>query len=220
MNLRFIPFGAWPADRPRTKLRKRPPSKWTAAQAMRALGAEIERIQGKDASVEVVLTADQLRRDGLFYKGKAPKDPGVILRFTDKAGNVIAMPSDHYTTVDGNVWALYKTLEALRAVDRHGCAVSGEQYKGWARLPPGGGFAAAPPAMTRDQALEVVARFSSQTESGASHAIDLMREEPSFVQSAIRLARNRHHPDKGGDVYAYQELEEAIRVIEAGEPTT
>jgi hypothetical protein len=217
MAIRFIPFGAWPAERPRTKSRKHSPSKLTSARLLREIEDELTRIGGKDGSVEVAMTANELRRNGLMYAGKAPRDPGIILRFSDRVGRSIVMPSDRYTTVEGNLFGVYKTLEALRTVDRHGCALSGEQYTGWARLPSGEQGGTAP--MSLDDACETIVR---EVEGDALDA-DQVREIGQIMQASagtitrmyVRKGRQLAHPDSGGSNFRFQRIQEAVAVLSA-----
>jgi hypothetical protein len=64
----------------------------------------------------------QLRRDGLPYSDqKAPQDPGVAVYWTRK-GKQQVMAIDLYDRVADNLAAVAASLEALRAIERHGGA--------------------------------------------------------------------------------------------------
>jgi len=212
--MKFIPFGAWPADRPRTKSRKTSPTKRTHAQLLREIETELTRIGAKGGSVEVAMTANELRRDGLMYAGKAPRDPGVILRFTDRERREIVMPSDRYTSVEGNLFAIYKTLEALRTVDRHGVALSGQQYTGWAKLGSGGGSDA---AMSLDDAAAIVIREVEGDSIDAAQVAEVAQIIQSgagtITKMYVRKARQMAHPDSGGSDFRFSRVQAAVAVL-------
>jgi hypothetical protein len=119
-------------------------------------------------------------------KGGTPGDSGVAVYWSkrgQKAQRCIAV--DKYQTVAGNLGAIAATLEAMRAIERHG----GAEILDRAFM----GFAALPAPEQPFQVLGVGANAS--------------REE---VERAYRLLAAKHHPDRpGGDAHAMARINAA-----------
>lgn len=81
----------------------------------------------------VMSTNVELRRDGLPYSGrKAPTDPGAAVYWRD-GGKPRCMAIDIYDRVEDNLAALAASLDALRAVERHGgAAILNRAFDGFA----------------------------------------------------------------------------------------
>lgn len=84
----------------------------------------------------VISTNLELRLDGLPRSGqKAPDDPGVAIYWKD-AGKTRCMAIDIYTKVEQNLAAIAATLEAMRAIERHGGAeILNRAFSGFNALP-------------------------------------------------------------------------------------
>jgi hypothetical protein len=188
----------WPEGWPRSRGRKtaqfgktqqRPGESWrskadiTMADAMKRLNIELERLGINVADDSIVSTNLKLNLSGLS-RGE-PGDPGVAVYFQKKGGPMRVIAIDAYTRVRDNVAAIAATLEAMRAIERHGGAQILERaFTGFAAL-------AAP---------------------GKSWW-DVLQVKPDATRDAIeanfrRLARERH-PDRGGTDQAMAELNEA-----------
>ncbi len=103
------------------------------------------------------------------------------------------------------------TMEALRAVERHGAVRRQEQYAGFKALPAGSG-GPSHGGMTVDEARRIVWRY-------AGCMSPLKRDDQERAdQTAYRAAVKRAHPDRPtGSRVAWDELEQAQRVLdEAG----
>ena len=105
------------------------------------LELEIGRVGGEDISIGVVVTPDLQRLDGslrMSHSGPVGTlHPGAEVSFTHPVRGRLSFHTAAYPSVHGNLHAIARTLEALRAVDRHGTAETAEQYEGWAQLPSG-----------------------------------------------------------------------------------
>lgn len=96
-------------------------------------------LRGIDRDDVVISSNVRTRLDGLPRSGDAaPEDPGVAVYWRDSAANkpTRCMAIDRYTTVADNLAAVAATLEAMRAIERHGSAeVIERAYSGFLALP-------------------------------------------------------------------------------------
>lgn len=94
-----------------------------------------------DPSDVVISTNMRARNDGLPRPGeREPSDPGVAVYWIE-GGKRRVMAIDQYTTVAGNLAAIAATLDAMRAIERHGGArILERAFTGFTALPaPGTG---------------------------------------------------------------------------------
>lgn len=115
-----------------------------------------------------------LRNDGLPRSGqRAPDDPGVAVYWgVGKATRCMAV--DRYDRVADNLAAIASTLEAMRAIERHGgAAILDRAFTG---------FVALPSPEQWWQVLDV--------------PMNATREQ---IDAAYRRLAMAHHPDRGGD---------------------
>lgn len=120
-----------------------------------------------------ISTNIQLRRDGLPRSDQGePIDPGAAVYWL-RRGKKQCMAIDRYTRVADNLAAIAATLEALRAIDRHGGgAILDRAFTGFIALPsPEQWF----------QVLGVHANASSDE-----------------IDGAWRVLAMKHHPDRPG----------------------
>lgn len=142
-------------------------------QATRRVIEELRLFGIPDWNV-IVSTNLELRNDGLPRSNqRAPVDPGAAVYWRDgKQERCIAI--DRYDRVADNLAAIAATLDAMRAIERHGgAAILDRAFTGFAALP-------AP-----EQPFQVLG-------VGANAS----KEE---IERAFRLLASENHPDKGGD---------------------
>lgn len=136
----------------------------------------------------VISTNVETRLDGLPRSDRGePGDPGVAVYWQERAGARRVMAVDRYTRVADNLAAVAATLEAMRAIERHGgAAILERAFTGFVALPA--------PGAKRDW-WEVlgVARTAPLDEARA----------------AYRRLASEHHPDRGGDPGRMAEVNEA-----------
>ncbi len=134
---------------------------------------EFERLNVKRDDI-VLSTNVRTRLDGLPRSDQAePADPGVAVYWLDGKQRR-CMATDRYDRVADNLAAIAATLEAMRAIERHGGAeILDRAFTGFTALP-------AP-----EQPFQVLG-------VGANAS----KEE---IERAFRLLASEHHPDKGGD---------------------
>lgn len=182
-------------------------AKWSAT--LEELGRELDHLDATDVVFEVAVSAAEVRRDGMLRANAKVTHPGVRISFQTRDHGPMSFTCDTYEGLyysqmpdwQANVRAIVLTLAALRAVDRYG-ATKGEQYAGFAALPPGAG-ATAMGGMTRDQALGVLHEHG---QFGVAANVD--------PHDAWRQARFFTHPDRnGGDQTLWDQVEQAARVL-------
>lgn len=110
----------------------------TIAEATDRLLSEMIRM-GIPRNDIVVSTNLVLRMDGLpRSEQRAPADPGAAVYWRDGA-HQRCMAIDRYRSVEDNLAAIAATIEAMRAIERHGGAVILDRaFAGFAALPAPG----------------------------------------------------------------------------------
>lgn len=166
----------------------------TIAQAARRLQQELERMAVSPDTI--ILSTDlRLNLDGTVRSAQAqPRDPGAAVYWTDSfSGKQRCMAIDIYTKVEQNIAALAATIEAMRAIERHGgAAILDRAFTGFTALP-----APIVAGMKRPW-REVLEFFDSPR--------DLNSED---VQARYRRLAAQHHPDRGGSDAKMAELNAA-----------
>ncbi len=144
----------------------------TIAEGIERVRAELGRMGMRDYDI-VISTNLPLRLDGL-PRGDAsnPSDPGVAV-YWRKGKTTRCMAIDQYYRVADNLAAIAATLEAMRAIERHGgAAILDRAFTGFAALP-------AP-----EQWFQVLGVPATATRVQ--------------IEDAHRRLAMKHHPDRGG----------------------
>jgi hypothetical protein len=187
-----------PADRGSARFGVRKQSQYGSWKSLAQLSVAeaVSRIRGELDSMGihdddlVISTNLALRLDGLPRSNQAePADPGAAVYWTDRYDKSIAprcMAIDRYDRVADNLAAIAATLDAMRAIERHGGAeILNRAFTGFAALP--------------DQTSE-----SWWIVLGVAR--DAQRAE---IDDAYRHLRSQHHPDRGGDPEQFQRVQRA-----------
>jgi len=186
----------WPAGWTRTKsghwkngnFRKH--GKWiSVVEAIQRVLDELARM-GIDRQDVVISTNVRTRLDGLPRSGeKEPDDSGVAVYWETSTGGRRVMAIDAYRTVADNLAAVAATLDAMRAIERHGGAVVLERaFTGFTALPAPGA----------KRTWREVMTFGESTPT---------REQ---LKQRYRELASIRHPDKGGNDAAMSELNLAL----------
>lgn len=165
-------------------------SKWlTVSDGTQRVLLELERF-GIDRQDVVISTNVRVRLDGLPRSGaKAPDDPGAAVYWEERGGARRVIAIDQYTWVADNLAAIAATLEAMRAIERHGGArILERAFTGFTAL-------AAPDAP----------RSWREILGLRPDARDL-----AAVRAAYRRLASTAHPDKGGTHEAMSDLNRAL----------
>jgi hypothetical protein len=164
----------------------------TIAEAVQRVLDELRRM-GLGRDDVVISTNLVLRMDGLPRSDqRAPNDTGVAVYWEDRKGGRKVMAIDAYYKVSDNLAAVAATLEAMRAIERHGGAVVLERaFTGFTALPAPG------------------AKRAYWEVMGLSH--DATYDQ---VRARYRELASQHHPDKGGSPEKMAELNQAMAEAE------
>lgn len=166
----------------------------TIAEATKRVLAELSRM-GIDRDDIVISTNLLLRLDGLPRSGQpAPHDPGAAVYWQTTTGARRVMAIDQYDRVADNLAAIAATLDAMRAIERHGGAqILDRAFTGFTALP----------APTSKRPWREVMTFGESTPT---------REQ--LRQRYRELARVRHPDRAGGSDAAMSELNVALAEAE------
>ena len=147
------------------------------AEAVDRVLAELQRM-AVDRQDVVISTNVRTRLDGLPRSGeRQPADPGAAVYWRDSFSSAPrVMAIDQYDRVEDNLAAIAATLDAMRAIERHGgAAILERAFTGFTALPAPGA------ARTWREVLDIPGR-----------------PDADILKTAYRLAASKAHPDKGG----------------------
>lgn len=176
----------WPESWPRTETHKVKKAQFkdrSVFTARRELESEVRKFGG----VNLIISSNlELKLDGTPRSGqKQPVDRGVAV-FFDRKKEPMALACDVYSSVEDNLWALVRTLEALRQIERDGSpALINRAFKGFAALPD-------PDARKWWEVL----------------GVDKTADDAAIKQAYFNLAKI-HHPDRGGDAVMFDQVQKA-----------
>ena len=169
----------WPQGWPRKKSYQRSRAKFSTSgrvlsvmDGIQRVLLELERLGVKRDDL-VISTDIPTRLDGLPRSDRSVADPGVAV-YWRKGKDTRCMAIDRYDRVADNLAAIAATLEAMRAIERHGGAeILDRAFTGFVALP-------AP-----EQWWQVLGVAENAT--------------GGEIDTAYRRLAALHHPDRGGD---------------------
>jgi hypothetical protein len=196
----------WPEGWPRTSYFARIAGRFSTKRNSRASAQDLTVADGVERVLDelsrfgvgrediVISTNLKTRLDGLPRSDqKAPDDPGAAVYWETRKGQRKVMAIDQYLKVADNLAAIAATLDAMRAIERHGGAqILDRAFTGFTAL--------AAPVSTRHW-REVI---------GVPPGISDM----AIVRAEYRRCASFRHPDKGGSHQAMAELNAAIAAAE------
>lgn len=159
----------------------------SVADAVKRVLGELERMGVRDDDC-IISTNVPLRLDGMPRSDSEPGDPGVAVYWQKKnQPSMRCMAIDRYTRVADNLAAVAATLEAMRAIERHG----GAEILNRAFL----GFAALPEKASQPW-REVL-------------GVTLATPTLQHIEDRFRTLVKVHHPDHGGKDEDFQRIVQA-----------
>lgn len=181
----------WPMGWKRTPLHQRTRSQFGAHSVFSSaneLHAEVRRLGGRNV---VISTNLRVRQDGLPYSNqRTPDDAGVAVYFVWKQKPIV-FACDRWRSVEENLWAIIKHIEALRGQERWGVGSLDQAFAGYAALP-----AAGQTAGESWWGVLKVDPFATLDE----------------VKAAYRTLVKQHHPDTGGDPAEFDRVTKAYEI--------
>jgi hypothetical protein len=199
----------WPGELCTAGQRHASPFSAPWSDTQERLAREARLIGGQQLVIQLAISEAEIRRDGWPYAAARPEHPGVIVVVADSDHGRLSWATDRYTSFQANTRAVALSMEALRAVDRHG-VMQGRQYAGFRELPDGD----TSQLMGVQTASLLIARTAGwrgpDIPSRIIHSADV-REQ------AYREAAKRAHPDSGGDTEAFRGLKQAKDVLDKHE---
>lgn len=162
----------------------------TVADAVSRIRTELDRMGLRDDDI-VISTNLKLRLDGLPRSDqREPDDSGAAVYWVDKTGATRCMAIDRYTRIADNLAAIAATLDAMRAIERHGGAeILDRAFTGFKALPGPSG--------------EI--QYHWRDELG----IDTPRPTRAEVDHAYKRMRSKCHPDNGGSDALFHRIQRA-----------
>ena len=186
----------WPIGYSRTDQRGRikSPFKQTAEAAQRFLRRQIELL----GAAGLIISSNILtRKDGYMNTDAMVRkidDPGVAVYFRigTMEDGYTCICCDQYLTVWENIYALGKTIESIRAIQRYGASEFIKRtFMGFKELPPSGSLDISSKSWW--EVLEVKPNDSND-----------------IIKSAFRAKLKLHNPDTGGDRELYEQVIKAF----------
>lgn len=174
----------WPEGWKRTTYREKSRFQTGFGAARKLLFDELGRM---GASKVILSTSIPLRNDGLPRANVRPDrgDTGVAVYFQRK-GKPMVFACDKYTDTCDNIYAIAKTIDAMRGIERWGASDMMERaFRGFSALP--------------------------EKASSAWRDIIPVKSEVTMadVDSAFRELAKAHHPDAGGNDERFRQIIQA-----------
>lgn len=200
-GVRFRPIERWPGEL--RKGRKASPFRANWSSTLSQFDQELRQLKAKNVVIQVAMSEQDIRLDGLPRADRRPSHPGVIVSMDTPYGP-LSYPCDSYWDWTDNLRAIVLALTALRAVDRYGVTKHGEQYTGWRQLGAG------PVGNPRDAAVFIGGVLSLEPDFVIKHW-------PDRGQGFYRAAAMKVHPDVCGSEGDFRRLQAAKRVLDGAQ---
>jgi len=191
----------WPANQPRTKPGDRERARFgtrggvgfagsyvsgrkhSISESARELEQEIRRMGGDQMVISSNL---RVKANGLPYSGqRTPDDPGVAVYFHWHKRDLV-FACDKWLSIEDNLWAIVKHIEALRGQERWGVGSLDQAFAGYAALPD----------PDQRQWWDVL-------------GVPPTAGDVEIRQAYVELAKI-HHPDHGGDPVMFDQIQKAF----------
>jgi hypothetical protein len=188
----------WPLGFPRTKWPSR--SRFgnvSFAAARDHVFHELGLMLSYQEKKSIVLSTNvPLKNDGMPYATyKTPDDKGIAIYFQYKEQSIVIC-CDQWDRIEHNLWAVAKTIEAMRGIERWGVSdFLKHSFQGFQALPPAD------------------SKQSSKTWWQVMAYSQMPGKQPwdwAGVEAQYKSLAKKRHPDAGGTTEAFQELVSAF----------
>lgn len=177
----------WPAGKPRSRYQRSSQfGKKSFAQARDFTLTELRRLGARSV---VISTNIPIRNDGLPYARFAiPEDKGVAVYF-QWDGRQMAFACDQWDKIEHNIYAIGKTIEAMRGIERWGSSdMMKAAFTGFEALPPPSekkGYAEVLGLSPDDTREDVIRKFKEKYQRATTS------DEQRILYAAYQEAKNR-----------------------------
>jgi hypothetical protein len=175
------------------------------SRIMKDLERELRHLNAVDVILRMDVEARHIRSDGQLRADARPASSAIMLQF--QARNIDGWPRlvykcDVFRDWQSNLYAIAKSLEALRLVDRYEVTTAGEQYAGFKQI----GATSTTTLSAEGAAIELFNVTSIPTRDIVSN--------PAVAKDAVRRAIAFTHPDRNnGERAAYDRVDAARSVL-------
>lgn len=110
---------------------------WNKKPSISQAAQEIQLELGRFGATDIIISTNlKYRQDGMPYANqKQPEDKGAAVYFT-KDGQQLVIACDTFDKIGCNLWAIGKSIGAIRAIERWGCSeIVTKAFTGFAALP-------------------------------------------------------------------------------------
>lgn len=179
---------AWPSGWKRTQ--NPTPSAFKPKSTFAEAGELMNELHLLGASKVVMSSNMQIRADGLPYARQSVSDTGVAVYFKLE-GEEQCIPCDKWITLEENIRAISKTINALRGLERWGAKdMVNAAFRGFKALP--------------SSIITPKPHRSWFVVLGVDENANALE-----VKDAYRNALKLHHPDVGGNQDDFKEIQQA-----------
>lgn len=189
--------------------RRRSPFEASYSKTLNLLDRELFMLDVDEAIVQLGVKDRDVRVDGALRADVKVVHPGVIVTFESDQHGPLVYATDRFHHWHANLRAVALGLEALRKVERYGIAERGQQYAGYRELPSG--IELGPATMTRDIAAKLIADALDSREISSSDVLRWWERDGDHWWRALAKV---HHPDQGGDVTLFRQLDTARKTLD------
>lgn len=213
MEFSWKPIVNWPGKR--TAKQERSRFSASAENTRRLVEAELRHLSARNVVMQADCEASEIRQDGRFRANARMRSSGIVISFDSQHGP-LSFACDRYIDWVDNYRAIGMTMEALRAVSRHGVVKNAEQYKGWKALPAPPGSVVSTAATSSDVLAAATWLAEISTSAGVPLRVQQIRDIRELYEQARRAARSACHPDRlNGNRGPWNQLEAAMRILDA-----
>lgn len=202
----FRPIERWPQEPTPSSQRHHARFKVTYNKTLDLLSYELLRLGARKAYIQADAEESDIRLDGHLRSDRQPRSPRIIVAAQTKHGP-ISLPCDTYHDWKDNLRAIALSLEALRAVDRHGVTKRGEQYRGLKQIAGSSG------PINSQEAATFIAKYCTDALGRTREHIAEILADVEVFRFCYRDAAKTLHPDKGGDPAEWAKLDSANVIL-------